>query len=49
MVLDVRNLDLKTKLFIKYIKIINVYDQIIDREYIYLKIYTRRRKAIKEI
>ena len=49
MALDVRDFDPKTRLSIKYIKVINVYDQIISRGYTYLKIYTKRKRAIKDI
>ena len=41
MTLNVRDLDLKTRLFIKYTKIVNVYDQIIDRGYTYLEAYAK--------
>ena len=49
MILDVRDFDLKTRLSIRYIKIINVYDQVIGREYIYLRIYARKRRVIEDI
>ena len=49
MVLDIKDFDLKTKLFIKYTKIVNVYDQVIGLGYIYLKIYTKKRRTIKDI
>ena len=48
-ILDVKDLDLKTRLLIKYTKIVNVYDQIIGREYIYLRVYTKKKKIIKDI
>ena len=49
MVLDVRDLDLKTRFLIKCIRVVNVYDQVISREYTYLGIYMRRRRAIEDV
>ena len=49
MILNIRDFDLKTRLFIRYTKIINVYDQVIDRGYIYLGAYIKKRKAIEDI
>ena len=49
MTLDIKDLDPKTRLSIKYIKVVNVYDQIIGRKYIYLGVYARRKKTIKDI
>ena len=48
-ILDIRDLDQKTRILIKRIKIINIYNQVIDREYTYLKAYTRKRRTIKDI
>ena len=48
-ILDIRDLDQKTRILIKRIKIINIYDQIINRKYTYLKVYTRRKRAIEDI
>ena len=49
MALDVRDLDQKTRLPLRRIRVVNVYDQFIGRKYIYLKAYTRRRRAIKDV
>ena len=49
MTLDVRDFDQKIRLFLKRIRIVNVYDQFIGREYIYLGAYIRKRRAIKDV
>ena len=49
MILDVKDFDLKTRLLIRCTKVMNVYDQVIGRGYIYLKVYTRRKRAIEDI
>ena len=49
MVLDIRDLDLKTRLPIRCIRVVNVYDQVIGRGYIYLGVYARRRRAIEDV
>ena len=48
-ILDIRDLDQKTRIFIRRIKVINVYDQVIGREYTYSGAYTRRKRAIEDI
>ena len=48
-ILNIRDLDQKIRVFIKRIKVINIYDQVIGRRYTYLKAYTRKRRAIKDI
>ena len=48
-VLDIRDLNQKTRIPIKRIKVINIYDQVISRRYTYLKAYTRKRRAIEDI
>ena len=49
MVLNIKDLSQKTRILIRRTKIINIYDQIIGREYTYLRAYTRRRRTIKDI
>ena len=49
MTLDVRDLDQKIRLFLKRIRVVNVYDQFIGRGYTYLGAYTKRRRAIEDI
>ena len=49
LILDIRNLNQKTRLLTRRTRIINVYNQIIDRGYIYLGVYTKKRRAIKDI
>ena len=49
MILNIRDLNQKIRLPLRRIKIVNVYDQVIGREYIYLEAYTRRRRAIKDV
>ena len=49
MALDIRDLNQKIRLPSKRIRIVNVYDQIINRKYTYLGAYIRRRRAIKDI
>ena len=48
-IINIRDFDLKTKFFIKHTKIVNVYDQVINREYRYLVMYTKKRKTIENI
>ena len=47
MTLNVKDFDLKTRFLTKYTKIINVYDQIIGRGYIYLGAYTKKKNYRK--
>ena len=49
MVLDIRDLNQKTRIPIRRIKIINIYDQIINRKYTYLRAYIRKRRAIEDV
>ena len=49
MTLNVRDLDQKTRLPLRRIRIVNVYDQFIGRKYIFLGAYAKRRRAIKDI
>ena len=49
MILDIKDLDQKTRIPIKRIRIINIYDQVINRKYTYLKTYIRKRRTIKDI
>ena len=46
-ILDIRDLNQKTCILIKRIRIINVYDQIRDRGYTYLGVYIKKRRTIK--
>ena len=48
-ILDIRNLDQKTRILIRRIKVINIYDQVIGRKYTYLRAYIRRKRVIKDI
>ena len=48
-ILNIRDLDQKTRLPLKRIRVVNVYDQIINRRYIYLEAYIRRRRVIEDI
>ena len=48
-ILNIKNLNQKTRIRIKRIRIINIYDQVIGREYTYLKAYIRKRRAIEDI
>ena len=48
-ILDIRNFDQKTRILTRRIRVINIYDQVIGREYTYLGIYIRKRRAIKDI
>ena len=48
-ILDIRDFDQKTRIPIRRIKVINVYDQVIGRKYTYLKAYIRKRRIIKDI
>ena len=49
MILNIRDLDQKTRLPLKRIRIVNVYDQFIGRKYIFLGAYTKKRRTIKDI
>ena len=49
MILDIKDLNQKIYFSLKRIKVVNVYDQFIDRRYIYLGIYTKKRRTIKDI
>ena len=48
-ILDIRDLDQKIRILIRRIKVINIYDQVIDRKYTYLRAYTKKRRIIKDI
>ena len=48
-VLDIRDLDQKIRIPIRRIRVINIYDQVIDRGYTYLRTYIKRRRAIEDI
>ena len=48
-ILDIRDLDQKTRIPIKRIRVMNIYDQIIGRRYTYLGAYARKRRTIKDI
>ena len=48
-ILNIKDFDLKTRLPTRYTRIINVYDQVINRGYIYLGVYTKKRKVIEDI
>ena len=48
-ILDIRDLDQKIRIPIKRIRVINVYNQVIGREYTYLGAYIRKRRAIEDI
>ena len=48
-ILDIRDLNQKTRIPIKRIRIINIYNQVIGRGYTYLEAYTRKRRTIKDI
>ena len=48
-VLNIRDLDQKTRIPIRRIKVINIYNQVIDRGYTYLGAYTKKKRAIKNI
>ena len=49
MALDIRDFDQKTRLPLRRIRVVNVYDQVIGRGYIYLGAYIKRRRTIKDI
>ena len=49
MILDIKDLNQKIRLPSKRTKVVNVYDQFINRGYTYLEAYTRRRRTIKDI
>ena len=49
MILDIRDLDQKTRILIRRIKIVNIYDQVIGRRYTYLGAYIKKRRAIEDI
>ena len=49
MVLDIRDLDQKTRIPTRRTRVVNVYDQVIGREYTYLGAYVRRRRAIEDV
>ena len=49
MILDIKDLNQKTRLLLRRIKVVNVYDQFIDREYTYLRLYTRKRRVIEDV
>ena len=49
MALNIKDLNQKIRLLLKRIKVVNVYDQFINRKYTFLGAYIRRRRAIKDI
>ena len=49
MILNIRDFDQKIRLPLRRIKIVNVYDQFINRRYTFLRAYTKRRRAIEDI
>ena len=49
MILNIRDFNQKIRILIRRIKVMNIYDQIIDRGYTYLKAYTRKRRVIEDI
>ena len=49
MILNIRNLNQKTRLPLKRIKIVNVYDHFIGRGYTYLEAYIKIRRIIEDI
>ena len=49
MALNVGDFDQKTRLPLRRIKVVNVYDQFINRKYIQLRAYTRERRTTKDI
>ena len=49
MILNIKDFDQKIRIFIKRIKIINIYDQIIGRKYTYLEAYIKKRRTIEDI
>ena len=49
LILDIKDLNQKIRIPIKRIRIINIYDQVINRKYTYLGAYIRRRRAIEDI
>ena len=48
-ILDIKDLNQKIRIPIRRIRVMNVYDQVIGREYTYLEAYVRRRRTIKDI
>ena len=48
-ILNIKDLNQKTRLSLRRIKVVNVYDQVIGRRYIYLGVYIRRRRVIENI
>ena len=49
MALDIRYFDQKTRFSLKRTRVVNVYDQFIGRGYIFLGVYVRRKRTIKDI
>ena len=49
MILDIKDLNQKTRITIRRIRVINIYDQVIGRKYTYLKAYIRKRRTIEDI
>ena len=49
MILDIRDLDQKIRIFIRRIKVMNIYDQVIGRKYTYLGAYIKKRRVIEDI
>ena len=47
--LNVKDLDQKTRLPLRRIRIVNVYDQFIGRGYTFLGAYVRKRRVIKDV
>ena len=48
-ILDIKDLNQKTRFSLRRIKVVNVYDQFIGRRYIYLGTLIRKRRAIKDV
>ena len=48
-VLDIRDLDQKIRIPIKRIRVVNIYDQVIGREYTYLGAYIRKKRIIEDV
>ena len=49
MILNIRDFDQKIRISIKRLRVINIYNQVISREYTYLKVYIKRRRVIENI
>ena len=49
MILDIRDFNQKIRIPIRRIRVINVYDQVIGREYTYLGAYIKKRRTIEDV